>query len=341
MNRFFRLFTLTALCLFATLAKAGTYYQYIYITCVDKHGNIIGRDTIKTPAGECFYLKAPSIPYYKCIDYSEVGSNVCIHTSEHLTMQYETTGFSGFSQLSNEAIDELAEDQSVVLLTPEDQPRVWCTADSSKVKLLPLSAEGHSPAATWIMRSTDNGWSFYNEMGNCYIADILPDGTARTGDRPMAFSIVKDGNKKSNQHILHTADGRVFAVRLSKYRPRIYFGLSASFVDEKDSLIAPDRFLPIPAGTDYTFKAPALRGFKFVSSPDIDEKEPIHLNDFLGAQLVYRPAPSGISSAKRTQHLLSGLTFDLSGRRLFKNARETGAAGHRLVIVDGKLQLQP
>ena len=95
MNRFFRLFTLTALCLFATLAKAGTYYQYIYITCVDKHGNLIGRDTIKTPAGECFYLKAPSIPYYKCVDYSEVGSNVCIHTSEHLTMQYETTGFSG------------------------------------------------------------------------------------------------------------------------------------------------------------------------------------------------------------------------------------------------------
>lgn len=341
MNRFFRLFTLTALCLLATLAKAGTNYQYIYITCVDKHGNLIGRDTIKTPAGECFYLKAPSIPYYKCVDYSEVGSNVCIHTSEHLTMQYETTGFSGFSQLSNEAIDELAEDQSVVMLTPEEQPRVWCTADSSKVKLLPLSAEGHSPAATWIMRSTDDGWTFYNEMGNCYIADILPDGTARTGDRPMAFSIVKDGNKKANQHILHAADGRVFAVRLSKYRPRIYFGLSASFVDEKDSLIAPDRFLPIPAGTDFTFTAPAIKGFKFVSSPDIDEKEPIRLNDFLGAQLVYRPAPTGVSSAKRTQPLRSGLTFDLSGRRLVKNARETGADGHRLVIVDGKLQLQP
>ena len=157
----------------------------------------------------------------------------------------------------------------------------------------------------------------------------------------MAFSIVKDGNKKSNQHILHAADGRVFAVRLSKYRPRIYFGLSASFVDEKDSLIAPDRFLPIPAGTDYTFKAPAIKGFKFISSPDIDEKEPIRLNDFLGAQLVYRPAPTGVSSAKRTQPLRSGLTFDLSGRRLVKNAREAGADGHRLVIVDGKLQLQP
>ena len=149
------------------------------------------------------------------MDYSEVGSNVCIHTSEHLTMQYETTGFSGFSQLSNEAIDELAEDQSVVMLTPEEQPRVWCTADSSKVKLLPLSAEGHSPAATWIMRSTDDGWTFYNEMGNCYIADFLPDGTARTGDRPMAFSIVKDGNKKANQHILHAADGESSACVLS------------------------------------------------------------------------------------------------------------------------------
>ena len=59
MNRFFRLFTLTTLCLLATLAKAGTNYQYIYITCVDKHGNLIGATPLKHPPAECFYLKAP------------------------------------------------------------------------------------------------------------------------------------------------------------------------------------------------------------------------------------------------------------------------------------------
>ena len=131
MNRSIRLFCLIAFSLVAVVAQAATVYQYIYITCVDKQGNLIGRDTIKTPASECFFLKAPTIPYYKCVDYSEEGSNVCIHTSEHLTMQYETTGYSGFSALTNEPIDKIVENMGVALLTPEEQPRVWCTADSA------------------------------------------------------------------------------------------------------------------------------------------------------------------------------------------------------------------
>ena len=47
MNRSIRLFCLIALSLVAVVAQAATVYQYIYITCVDKQGNLIGRDTIK------------------------------------------------------------------------------------------------------------------------------------------------------------------------------------------------------------------------------------------------------------------------------------------------------
>ena len=58
MNRSIRLFCLIALSLVAVVAQAATVYQYIYITCVDKQGNLIGRDTIKTPASECFFFES-------------------------------------------------------------------------------------------------------------------------------------------------------------------------------------------------------------------------------------------------------------------------------------------
>ena len=75
----------------------------------------------------------------------------------------------------------------------------------------------------------------------------MADGTAQTSGKPMVFNIVKDVNKKANRHILHAADGRVFTVRLSRYLPRVYFGVFASFLDEKGSTLAPDRFIPVAA----------------------------------------------------------------------------------------------
>ena len=341
MNRSFRLFTLIALSLFAVVAQAATAYQHIYITCIDKHGNLIGRDTIKTPAGECFFLKAPSIPYYKCVDYSETGSNVCIHTDEHLTMKYETTGFSGFTALSNESIDKPAEEMGVVLLTAEEQPRVWCTADSSKVKLLPLTAEGHTPGATWILRSTDEGWTFYNEMGNCYLSDLLADGTARTSDHPLVFDIVKDKQSKVNRFNLRTADGRQFSVRLSHYLPRVYFGLSASFLDEKDSTLAPERFIPIAAGANERFTPPHIKGYQFHNSPDFAIDAPLHLDDFLVAKLIYKPLPLSVHTPTRPVSTKRAKIYDLSGRPLTQDEQEKSAPRGRLLIVDGKIQMQP
>lgn len=341
MNRSFRLFTLIALSLFAVVAQAATAYQHIYITCIDKHGNLIGRDTIKTPAGECFFLKAPSIPYYKCVDHSQTGSNVCIHTDEHLTMKYETTGFSGFTALSNESIDKPAEEMGVVLLTAEEHPRVWCTADSSQVKLLPLTAEGHTPGATWILRSTDEGWTFYNEMGNCYLSDLLADGTARTSDHPLVFDIVKDKQSKVNRFNLRTADGRQFSVRLSRYLPRVYFGLSASFLDEKDSTLAPERFIPIAAGANERFIAPQIKGYRFFNSPDFSIDAPLYLNNFFDAKLIYRPAPLSVHTPSRQLSAQPAKIFDLSGRRLPQREHVKSTSRNRLLIVDGKLQMQP
>lgn len=341
MNRSIRLFCLIALSLVAVVAQAATVYQYIYITCVDKQGNLIGRDTIKTPASECFFLKAPTIPYYKCVDYSEEGSNVCIHTSEHLTMQYETTGYSGFSALTNEPIDKIVENMGVALLTPEEQPRVWCTADSAKVKLLPLAADGHGPEATWILRSTDEGWTFYHAMSDSYLSDILADGTAQTSGKPMVFNIVKDVNKKANRHILHAADGRVFTVRLSRYLPRVYFGVFASFLDEKGSTLAPDRFIPVAAGANERFTAPYIKGYQFQKSPDFSIDAPLQLDNFIGAQLIYKADPSAVHAPSRSSATRNAQRYDLSGRRLPQGEQGVSTSRGRLLIVDGKVQVQP
>lgn len=341
MNRSFRLFSLIALCLVAVVAQATKAYQYIYITCLDMQGNLIGRDTIKTPAGECFFLKAPTFPYYKCTDYSEKGSNVCIHTDTHLTMRYETTGYSGFSALTNEPIDTITEDIGVALLTTEEQPRAWCTADSSKVQLLPLSAEGHSPNATWILRSTDEGWTFYNAMGDSYLSDVLADGTAQTSDKPLVFDIVKDKQSKANRFNLHTADGRVFTVRLSRYKPRVYFGLFVSFLDEKDSTLAPDRFLPIAAGANERFTAPHIKGYQFHSSPDFAVDEPLNLDNFMAATLVYQALPSAVHAPAHDHSTKHANLYELSGRRLAQPEQGKSGSCGRLLIVNGKVQIQP
>ena len=341
MNRSFRLFCLVALCLVAVVAQAAKAYQYIYITCLDMQGNLIGRDTIKTPAGECFFLKAPTLPYYKCTDYSEQGSNVCIHTDTYLTMRYQTTGYSGFTTLSNEAIEKPEEDMGIALLTAEEQPRVWCTADSSQVKAFPLSAEGHAPNATWVLRSTDEGWTFYNALGDCYLSDLLADGTARTSDHPLVFDIVKDKQSKVNRFNLRTADGRQFSVRLSRYLPRVYFGLSASFLDEKDSTLAPERFIPIAAGANERFTPPHIKGYQFHNSPDFAIDAPLHLNDFLAAKLIYKPLPLSVHTPTRPVSTKRAKIYDLSGRQLTQDEQEQSAPRGRLLIVDGKIQMQP
>ena len=58
MNRSIRLFCLIALSLVTVVAQAATVYQYIYITCVDKQGNLIGRDTIKNARQRMFLLES-------------------------------------------------------------------------------------------------------------------------------------------------------------------------------------------------------------------------------------------------------------------------------------------
>ena len=341
MNRSIRLFCLIALCLVAIVAQAATVYQYIYITCIDKQGNLIGRDTIKTPASECFFLKAPTLPYYKCVDFSETGSNVCIHTDTYLTMQYETTGYSGFSALTNEPIDTITEGLGVAVLTTDEQPRAWSVADSSKVKLLPLSAQGHTPNATWILRSTDEGWTFYNALGDCYLSNLQADGSALTSDKPLVFNIVEEKSSKSNRFNLHTADGRSFTVHLSRYKPRVYYGLFASFLDEKDNILAPDRFIPIAAGAYEHFTAPLIKGYQFQDSPDFAIDQPLKLDDFMAAKFIYRAVPSAVHAPSRSSATRNAQRYDLSGRHLPQDEQGVSTSRGRLFIVDGKVQVHP
>lgn len=334
MNTSLRLLLLTAALIVGGILRAGAgVYQYMYITCVDTHGSLILRDTIKSPAGECFYLKAPSIPYYKCLDYDETGSNVCIHTSEHLTMTYETKGYTGFSALTDEPIETITENMSVALLTDENTARTWRIDTDGLAKPEAETAGTHSPDATWVLRGEDDGWALYNEMRDTYLTALQDDGTFATGNEPTPFTLTKMTEAGDNRYTLTAPDGKQLSVRLSKYAARPYFALYADFVDEKDSLIAPSRLIPLPAGQPTRFEAPDIAGFVFDSSPDLNLKDNISLDDSQAATFVYKRRPTALTRIADDATEKSSRRYDLTGRPVGPNHRGITLIGRRKVSV--------
>ena len=124
-------------------------------------------------------------------------------------------------------------------------------------------------------------------------------------------------------------------MRLSRYLPRVYFGVFASFLDEKGSTLAPDRFIPVAAGANERFTAPYIKGYQFQKSPDFSIDAPLQLDNFIGAQLIYKADPSAVHAPSRSS------ATRLSGRRLPQGEQGISTSHGRLLIVDGKVQVQP
>lgn len=313
MAKFFFLF-FSLLVPYITSAKAGQY-QYIYITCVDKYGLFLVHDTIQTEAGQCFFLKAPSIPYYHCKDYSEQGSNVCIHTTTWLTMTYDPVGFSGVMRLLGKHPESLQDDMSFVLSDTEDPTRIWCVGQDFRHierQTLPATVKNLTPVATWIFRREENRWSIYNEAAGLYVSALTEAGEPLLGGEPRWFSLTHPEQHPEIWQMADPTNGNRWEFTPQLYAPRPYFMLTQSYSDEKGTTIQPDSTRLLPAGSTISLNPKVISGYRFVSS-DYETTLPLSISEHLSVHYTYA-LPTGVREASTTRHNTN--IYGLDGRKV-------------------------
>lgn len=321
----FRIIILLLSLLCAQIASAQ--YKHIFIRCEDMHGHHLMDDTIKVHQDVCFFLKPPTIAFYRVMNYDADGTNVCIQTDTHMTMLYDTEAYMGFGALKNESMGALKENMSVVLLEDVGNDRMVWSAEYSTTSLVrrPLSRGGHDAYATWVLKPHGEGWAILNEATGLYLSNVPNEGDWNEGNanaeslklrtEPHSFSLVKKENGKWT--LTDAATSKTIDIVLSHHDIRLYFALQMLYSDTVGKTILPNNMVLIPAGEGYMAKAPTIEGYSLANTDSsLSSFDTIAENGWI--EYIYQPTTTNSIAAisQEKKNNISNPLFDLSGRKV-------------------------
>lgn len=314
----------------------------VYLSCEDKHGALLRRDTIHVPIGTAADIKVPEIPYYTAVDVPTEALTQTPKADTHIVIVYSTEAYSGVKALA-EPVSRLEDGIGLVIYdTSSNNPERagYRNLNPSTLQIMRgnLTFGEADPYFTWVFEKSGAKWKIKNEVVNKYIPEMKRSGSIIVSKTPGSFQFTLNADKEtwkvqgSNGLYWDGAENSMTGwhtyghpYRLHRYFAAPYFGVTLLAVSGDDNSTLDQEFHLVPAGHSFTFVAPLIAGKELRSIENADDLKSVSKHTTV--RCLYS-APNAISSPLVEQSAHQTL-HDLSGRRVAPSR-----AG--LYIVNGK-----
>lgn len=308
------------------LVYRRTSYQ-LALTCQDKEGGLLRRDTISVPLEGEYTLVPPSIPYYTATTQAE---RLQLKDDAVRVLTYTTDALPGVASVA-EAITEMADGLSVLLYDvsanmPKRAGYRSISAQRGLVLQSQLLGGTGTPLYTWTLQQKGTRYGLLNHATQRFLPEMVKGGDIVVGTTPGRFSFVRNNDadtwKVQGNNGLYW-DGREgsmtgwniygHAYRLHRYFVAPYYRVVLHCEDDKGTALQAPQTSFVQAGTGYTLVVPAFKN-KPLKSMSHSAGQLASVQQHIDLRLVYA-SPTGIAQTEQKGTQATGI-HDLSGRRV-------------------------